>query len=202
MSPCGWQDGETGCSLTRSSQQTDLYLGFLAVVDQASHGLVGGYLVLNQFGRPVEFHCTTPVRPSRAQQILFGATLPAYLYGEQIGQTLLAKAEHAVALICTSDLESLAVKDFAAAPVALVVRSSQAVDFATPLGTTAVELCGCRCLLAADADQQRALAERLEPLGKFDLAEPFDRIRAAIAEALSSLNTSGTSYTPPSARCA
>ena len=187
--------------MTRSTQQNDLYLGFLAVVDQASHGLVGGYLVLNQFGRPVEFHCTTPVRPSRAQQILFGPTLPAYLYGEQIGQTLLAKAEHAVALICTSDLQSLAVKDFATAPVALVVGSAtadaaEAVDFATPLGTTAVELCGCRCLLAADAEEQRAVAERLEPLGKFDLAEPFVRIRAAIAEALSSFNSQ------PSARCA
>ena len=54
--------------------------------------LVGGYLVLNATGRPLEFHCTAPVKANRAQQILFGPTLESFLYGEQIGQTLVAKS--------------------------------------------------------------------------------------------------------------
>ena len=79
--------GEAG-SQSAGSQAA---LGFLTVLEHDEHGLVGGYLLLNMAGRPLEFHCTVPVRPNRAQQILFGPTLRPYLYGEQIGQALLAK---------------------------------------------------------------------------------------------------------------
>ena len=47
-------------------------LGFLTVLEHPQHGLFGGYLLLNLAGRPVEFHCTAPVKPNRAQQILYG----------------------------------------------------------------------------------------------------------------------------------
>ena len=67
-------------------------LGFLTVVEDQKSGLFGGYLVLNSAGRPLEFHCTAPVKPTRAQEILYGPTLKSYLYGEQIGKTLLDHA--------------------------------------------------------------------------------------------------------------
>ena len=59
-------------------------IGFLTVVTIPDQGLVGGYLVLNAAARPLEFHCTTPVRANRAQEILYGPTLRPYLFGEQI----------------------------------------------------------------------------------------------------------------------
>ena len=61
---------------------TQAAIGFLTVVDEPAHGLFGGYLILNPAGRPVEFHCTAPVKPNRAQEILYGTTLKPYLYGE------------------------------------------------------------------------------------------------------------------------
>ena len=69
-------------------------LGFLTVLEHAQHGLMGGYLVLNPSGRPLEFHCTAPIKPNRAQQILFGPTLEPYIYGEQIAQALVNKSTH------------------------------------------------------------------------------------------------------------
>ena len=63
--------------------------GFLTVVDDARFGLCGGYLVLNPAGRPLEFHCTAPIKPNRAQEILYGPTLHDFLYGEQIGGALI-----------------------------------------------------------------------------------------------------------------
>ena len=42
-------------------------------------------MLLNLAGRPLEFHCTAPVKPNRVQQILYGPSLQPYLYGEQIG---------------------------------------------------------------------------------------------------------------------
>ena len=66
-------------------------IGFLTIREYEELGLIGGYLVLNVNGRPLEFHCTAPVRPNRAQQILYGPTLEPFLFGEQIGQALVSK---------------------------------------------------------------------------------------------------------------
>src|SRR5574340_381182 len=92
-------------------------LGFLTVVEHPQHGLFGGYLVLNLAGRPLEFHCTAPVKPNRAQEILYGPTLESYLYGEQIGQTLLAKATAEPLVVCTDLEPMLAVREFVPTPV-------------------------------------------------------------------------------------
>ena len=57
-------------------------IGFLTVTEHAEHGLFGGYLILNVSGRPLEFHCTAPLKPSRAQEILYGPTLRPFLFGD------------------------------------------------------------------------------------------------------------------------
>ena len=100
-------------------------IGFLTVLEHGQHGLFGGYLVLNTAGRPLEFHCTTPVRPNRAQEILYGPTLRPYLYGEQIGRTLLAKAKSEPLAVCTDVEPALALRDFVPLPLALVLVDPQ-----------------------------------------------------------------------------
>ena len=175
----------------------DLHLGFLTVVNQDPHGLMGGYLLLNRFGRPVEFHCTTPIRPNRAQQILFGPTLAPYLYGEQIGQTLVGKAGVEAAVICTNEPRVLAVRDYVTTPVLLILSAEDDASSATLVCTTQFELCGCKCaVLSAHLGDHAAAAARLERLGAFDFVEPFGRIGEAMIEALASWNAQ------PSARCA
>ena len=96
-------------------------LGFLTVLDHAEHGLFGGYLVLNTSRRPLEFHCTAPIRPNRAQEILYGPTLEPFLYGEQIGQTLLEKGKIRPSFVCTDRQPVMAVREHVALPVALVL---------------------------------------------------------------------------------
>jgi hypothetical protein len=82
---------------------------------------MGGYLVLNIAGRPLEFHCTAPVKPNRAQQILYGPTLEPYLYGEQIGQALLSKSTLEPLAIFTDRPPALAVRTAIDVPLALVL---------------------------------------------------------------------------------
>src|SRR3989304_4623640 len=101
--------------------KSNLALGFLTVLEYPAHGLVGGYLVLNQSGRPLEFHCTAPIKPNRAQQILYGPTLEPYLFGEQIGRALLARAAIEPVVICTDCEPALAVRRFIEVPVVLVL---------------------------------------------------------------------------------
>ena len=65
-------------------------VGFLSVLHE-SGGYVGGYLVTNAWGRPLEFRISSAVQPNRVQQVLYGDTLAAYLCGELIGKTLADK---------------------------------------------------------------------------------------------------------------
>jgi hypothetical protein len=97
-------------------------LGFLTIVEHPQYGLFGGYLVLNTAGRPLEFHCTAPIKPNRAQEILYGPTLESFLYGEQIGQTLLKQASAETFLVCTNRPAALATREFVATPMALVLE--------------------------------------------------------------------------------
>ncbi|MEX0819740.1 MAG: hypothetical protein WD070_09095, partial [Pirellulaceae bacterium] len=95
-------------------------VGFLTVQEFADLGLIGGYLILNVVGRPLEFHCTAPVRPNRAQEILYGPTLAPFLYGEQIGQTLVAKGKSRPLFVCTDVEPVLSAREFVPVPLVLI----------------------------------------------------------------------------------
>ncbi len=98
-------------------------LGFLTVVHHPQYGLFGGYLILNAAGRPLEFHCTAPIKPNRAQEILYGPTLESFLYGEQIGQALVGQGGITPLLVCTDKEPALAAREYIAMPVVLVLPS-------------------------------------------------------------------------------
>ncbi len=164
-------------------------LGFLTVIEHEQHGLFGGYLVLNLAGRPLEFHCTAPVKPNRAQQILYGPTLEPYLYGEQIGQALCAKCTHDVLLICTDSPHVLSLRSHTPMPVALVTnitpQSTERIADRQSSGRIALTFGKNQLSLSTDrATDREVVLERLQQVGDaFDLGEPFGRIRAAIEEA-------------------
>jgi hypothetical protein len=153
--------------------------GFLTVVESAAHGVFGGYLLVDVLGRPVEFHCTTPVKVTRAQQILYGATLHGHLHGRQIGATLLAEGKAAPDVVLTDVESMLQVRPHTPLPVALVRRAEAAEG--GPGFTIGGALVRPHEPAAARA---AAVRERLAALGAtVDLCEPFERIRAAIDEA-------------------
>ena len=185
-------------------------IGFLTVVEHPQHGLFGGYLVLNLAGRPLEFHCTTPIKPTRAQEILYGPTLEAYLYGEQIGSTLLGHAKTAAWMVCTDREPVLSLRDLVDFPVALVLPPEPAsqsasigapddapsateshkvlrVDQPHPSGPRLLtfELGQNRLALSPQkSDDRQRLVDRLKTAAaSLDLWEPFTRIREAIEEA-------------------
>lgn len=168
-------------------------LGFLTVVEDAEHGLFGGYLVLNLIGRPLEFHCTTPLKANRAQQILYGPTLAPYLYGEQIAQTLIRKGAVKPRAVFTDQTAVLAARQHVDVPLVLAVddATSQPAGDATrridPPQTALKQFGWGRQPLAVDvasATDEQLVLDRLSDVAQdFDLLEPFGRIREAIAEA-------------------
>jgi hypothetical protein len=149
-------------------------VGFLCVLQEPG-GFIGGYLVTNGWGRPLEFRLSSAVQPNRVQQILYGPTLAAYVCGELIGKTLIEKTASQAAWVVTDN------------PLALDLRLRLEVPVALwqPTGPDAPGLLVrpnlyCHVRFPGDVAVIGGLAERH---GALDVGEPFIRIREAMAEA-------------------
>jgi hypothetical protein len=155
-------------------------LGFLTVLEDPQHGLFGGYLLLNLAGRPLEFHCTAPIKPNRAQQILYGPTLEPFLYGEQIGATLLGHSNREPLAVLTDCQPVLSVRELVSVPVALVLPAVGAdMPAAPPEGV-------CRgpaeSRPAGTADQKSFRLDGAHPGGPRLLTFELGRNRLAVPE--------------------
>jgi hypothetical protein len=161
-------------------------LGFLTVVESVDLGLLGGYLLLNPAGRPLEFHCTAPVKPTRTQEILYGPTLKPFLYGEQIGQALLAKSKLTPIVVCTNCEAMLAAREFAQMPLALVVDGAGAGNREQGTGDRGHFTLATNQVFVAPrylSDEQAIRGAWPAQADHLDLLEPFARIREALDEA-------------------
>ena len=104
--------------MAKSGQSDKLRLGFLAAVEVDGRGHVGGLLVTNHNGRPLEFQCTTPVKPDRTQEILYGKMLRSWVLGELIGKTLLDRVSIKPDVVFTGDADLLELRNHTDTPVA------------------------------------------------------------------------------------
>jgi hypothetical protein len=160
-----------------SKSNNDAIFGFIRVAELGGGTLIGGYLILNSLGRPIEFHCTEPVKPSRAQQILFGSTLAPFLYGEQIGQALVNHSKLMPQLVLTDQRDVLDLRSFVEIPVAWLSSAAE-----VPPGCVR---CGTHPVFVSERYQtDRDYIERLfgQTQLPWKLDEPFQRIHQAIAE--------------------
>jgi hypothetical protein len=176
--------------LSQIIAQPALNLGFLTVLREAN-GYLGGYLVTNQWGRPLEFRLSTAVQPNRVQQVLYAATLEAYLCADLIGKTLVDKTGAPVQLILTDTEAVLELRQrvevpvlWLAPPCATEQLAGEVAGQSTTLVCQAAANRGtihCHARFPEDAAVSRELLERVS--GAVDPAEPFARIREAIGEA-------------------
>ena len=104
----------------RSEEKRQPELGFLMVLGNAVEGMIGGFLVLNRVGRPTEFHCTAPVRPNRAQEILYGNTLVGFVCGEQIAPALVGRTKASLAAVLTNSPEFVTAPHLLNVPLGIV----------------------------------------------------------------------------------
>jgi hypothetical protein len=152
-------------------------LGFLVVL-QENGGYVGGYLVTNTWGRPLEFRLSSAVQPNKVQQVLYAATLVPYICGDLIGKSLVERAGVGVQLVVTTCEHALDLRLKLDVPVAVLVAPDDS--------RAAVPLPGGRGALVCHPrhpEDAGTITNLLAGLGGVDLAEPFNRIKEAIAEA-------------------
>lgn len=173
--------------MSGAAKTDQLRLGFLETLEVDGRGHVGGLLITNQHGRPLEFQCTTPVKPNRTQEILYGETLRPWLLGELIGGTLLERVSIKPDIVITSDEDLLELRNHTTVPVACTEAEddsrsrkstpSQPVPTGFRLGTQNLRFHEAH---QKDADLL-AKQKHLIP-DQADLQEPLERVREALAE--------------------
>lgn len=170
-----------------ASGEADLKLGFLTAIELPGGGYVGGLLVTNRFGRPLEFQCTTPVRANRTQEILYGPTLKPFLLGELIGKTLIDKAAVKPDVVLTEADDLLELRSHVAQPVAVVNDETEdKTSGGRQLSESSLRL-GRQTLRfhPSHAEDQPRLAKSAASVPEqADLFEPFDRVREALQETI------------------
>lgn len=170
--------------MVADGKSNELKLGFLTTVECPDGALIGGLLVTNHFGRPLEFQCTTPVKPNRTQEVLYGPTLVPFLLGEVIGRTLVEKMNVKPNLILIEQEQALELQKHIPIPVAYL---SDLENILEEKSTFICEQIG-KNKLRFDPDHQagRIAIEKTSKKipGDADLGEPFERVREALNEAV------------------
>lgn len=174
--------------MTANGKQEQLRLGFLTAIEVADKGFVGGLLVTNHCGRPLEFQCTVPVKANPTQEILYGPTLAPFILGELIGATLVERAGVRPLWILTDCKEILELRNHIDRPVAMVEGLAK--------DSAASESGDCRTIKLgrqiirfhpAHGDDHAAVSRDSKQISAdVDLQEPFERVREALQETLKS----------------
>ena len=157
-----------------------LRLGFMETMEVDGRGHIGGLLITNQNGRPLEFQCTTPVKPNRTQEILFGDTLRSWLLGELIGSTLLDRVAIKPNVIITSDPNLLELRNHTSIPVACAADAKSRL--AEQGGTLRIGGSILRCHGNHEHDADLLSKQKHLIPNSANLAEPLERVREALAE--------------------
>ncbi len=67
----------------------DIRIGYLLINTPVPNVYIGGCMVTDGHGLPIEFRYTEPIQPTKIQQILYGQVLSSYIKREVILETLL-----------------------------------------------------------------------------------------------------------------
>ena len=170
--------------MSHENRSETFHLGFLRIVEIPGSGAVGGLLVTNRLGRPLEFQCTTPVKPNRTQEILYGPTLRPFVFSELIGKTLWDRLQVKPQILLVDQWELLDLRLHVPIPVGCVIDptpDSRELPDATqiPLGNQRVRF-HPDFLQDLQVVQQQA---RHVPQDA-DIREPIDRVGDALEETL------------------
>jgi hypothetical protein len=173
--------------MSLNNQLGSLQLGFLTVFSE-SNGFIGGYLVTNSWGRPLEFRLSTAVQPNRIQQILYGRTLTEYLCADLIGKTLIDKTATPIQLLFTDSIDVLPIRSRLEIPVLGVlaqdpIKSNLIANEQYEVVTHPSSPFSMIYLKQFEADEA-LIREQLDRIDAgLDVSEPFARIREAMTEA-------------------
>ncbi len=80
-----------------------LTLGYVLSQAVAEGVFMGGAMVTDAYGLPLEFRYTEPVRATKLQRILYGDVLEKYIHGDVIAGNLISRLEQKPEMFLVSD---------------------------------------------------------------------------------------------------
>lgn len=80
-----------------------LTLGYVLSSAVAEDVFMGGAMVTDAYGLPLEFRYTEPVRATKLQRILYGDVLEKYIHGDVIAGNLISRLDQKPELFLVSD---------------------------------------------------------------------------------------------------
>jgi len=177
--------------MSATEKKDQFRLGFLTAVEVPDQGFVGGLLITNRHGRPLEFQCTAPLKPSRTQEILYGSTLGPYVVGEVIARTLIEKVGVKPHLVLTELIEILELRNHVSMPVGCLEPDQSSTSESTPASSeTSLQADGplkigrqwIRLHAAHLEDRSDVESHSSQVPKDADMKEPFERVREALLE--------------------
>jgi len=172
----------------------DRYLGFYSLSEtQAKDGFLGALLITDQFGRPLEFRVTHPVKPTAIQRPLYGAALKPFIGVELCAKQLVRQLKRNMDLLVVSDEFLVDVREFIPCPVIHIQRAGDAIEVKTEgvsgpgwvkrqISSTSgrYQPIIIRTTSDHEDDIERARASVEDAFSHMDLLEPFERITKAL----------------------
>lgn len=173
-------------------RKDQIRLGFMTAVEIGDRSFVGGLLVTDRFGRPLEFQCTTPVKPNRTQELLYGPTLVPFILGDLLGKALMAKVSVKPSLIMTSRIEMLELRSKVDVPIIYDEASTEAgskSSSATGLANQQVRIGRQTFRTHEEFTDDRTTVEQISQQLSDDanMHEPLARVGEALKETMSTV---------------
>jgi len=150
-------------------------IGYLSV-DSINGKHVGGIIIVDDAGIPLEFKYTDPIVPTQLQRIIYGRSLERYLNIEIIAKTLISKLENKPSVIFTDKMELIEAGD----NVFFISKTAEG-EAKPEEGEYIIEGLGAIYRLVGSSQISEDALEKLkEASQKISLIEPFQRLHKAL----------------------
>jgi hypothetical protein len=150
----------------------------ISVFDDGS--IRGGVLVTDMETRPYEFRVTTPVKPTSMQRVLYGKTLPEFVYGELISFPLVKAIKEEISLVIAKNENLLVMRPKLSVPVVIITKTTGSIKSGQTGETIGTFSFRAHPSYAGEADWARTLLNNL--IERHDPFEPFERLKVAMDE--------------------
>ena len=169
-----------------------LSIGYVLSLAVADSVFMGGAMVTDAFGLPLEFRYTEPVRATKLQRVLYGDVLEKYIHSDVIAANLVGRLEQKADLMLVADPILLPVLEAAGRKAASLSPGRvpplkeygaqqeaaeddfflQLTDSGSPIRVR---------LPSADTAKKAEAARILTEIGRsMDILEPLARVEAAV----------------------
>jgi hypothetical protein len=151
-------------------------IAFLEISAFDDGSIRGGVLVTDTFSRPYEFRVTSPIKPNNLQKILYGKSLPNYLFGELLCLPLLKQVKENISLAVCQNEYLLVARPELKFPFVYLQKNE------TPSQNDQINSVLIKAHRNYSGEKPQAEVF-LNTLAKdIDLFEPFERVKLALSE--------------------